>query len=295
MDTLSAMRTFAVVARHLSFTSAANELRVSTKVVSNHVRQLEARLGVELLHRTTRNVTVTEIGGRYLERVGSVLAQFDELENLVQAHEAELAGPIRISAPTAFGSAELVAGLASFQIQHPRIEIDLRLSDQHINLIDEGIDLAVRFGDLGDSTLVARKLLDMRVVLYASPRYLNEHGRPTEPSDLSAHNCLIQQTATEPANWPFLKDQKNFHVRVSGQFRANSPRAIAHMARNHCGIGRTPLYVAAPFIESGELELILGNYESRGFPLQIVYPQTKQLTVRVRALVDHLAEHFRSY
>ena len=292
MDTISAMRTFTVVARHLSFTAAANELSVSTKVVSNQVRQLESRLGVELLHRTTRSVTVTETGSRYLEQVGVVLAQFDELENLVQEQEAELAGPIRISAPTAFGSAELTIGLASFQILHPRIELDLRLSDQQINLIDEGIDLAVRFGELGDSTLMARKLLDMRVVLFASPHYLDSHGRPNEPSDLSGHNCLIQQTAVEPASWPFRRDEQDFHVRVSGQFRANSPRAITHMARNHCGIGRTPLYVAAPYIDSGELELILENYESRGFPLQVVYPQTKRLTARVRALIDHLAEHF---
>lgn len=290
MDTIAAMRAFAAVARNTSFTGGAKELGLSTKVVSKSVRQLEDRLGVQLFNRTTRKVTLTETGIAYFERCLPMLDQFDELESLVQEKQAVLAGPIRLSAPTAYGSSHLAAALASFQALHPKVEIDLHLADHLISIVDEGFDLAIRFGELADSTLIARQLLQMPVVVYASPEYLRLHGTPQHPSELADHNCLRQKTSADSNHWHFERDAEKFSVRVAGRFRANSPRAIAHMAAGGLGIGRTPLYVAQRFLSEGRLETVLPSFQLQPLSLQAVYPQTRHLVARVRALIDHLAK-----
>ena len=288
MDTLTAMRAFTAVARQHSFTAGAKELGLSTKVVSNQVRALEEKLGVQLLFRTTRRVSLTDTGQAYYDRCVPLLDQFDEVEDLIQARQSELAGLIRITAPTAFGSAELAQALAGFQAIHPKVEIDLQLADHRINIVEDGFDLALRFGELEDSTLMARKLLDMRVVVYASPDYLREHGEPGHPQALATHNCLRQQAASDSSHWAFYDGDDLVQVRVSGSVRANSPRAIAHLAASGSGIGRTPLYVAEPFLQRGELKLLFEDYETPGFPLHAVYPGTRHLVARVRALIDYL-------
>jgi DNA-binding transcriptional LysR family regulator len=289
MDTISAMRVFAAVARQKSFTGGAKEVGVSTKVASNQIRQLEEQLGVQLLNRTTRRVTLTDTGRAYFERCVPLLEQFDEVESLVQEKQSVLAGPIRITAPTAFGSRELVDALAPFQIAHPRVSIDLHLADYRTNIVEEGFDLAIRFGVLEDSTLMARKLLDMRVVTYAAPEYLERHGEPAHPAELSTHNCLIQQSSADAENWKYREHDAEFSVRVHGGFRANSPRAIAHMVAAGQGIGRTPLYLAQPFVDVRSVKLLFEEYETNGFTLYAIYPQTRHLVARVRALIDHLA------
>lgn len=293
MDTITAMRVFSAVARHNSFTAGAKELGLSTKVASNHVRALEARLGVQLLYRTTRRVTLTDTGQAYYDRCIALLDQFDEVEGLVQAQQAELAGLIRVTAPTAFGSRELIdQALASFLSQHPKVQVDLRLADHRVNLIEEGFDLALRFGTLPDSNFLARKILDMRLVTYAAPAYLSSHGTPRHPAALATHNCLLQQSSAEPARWQYSDKGEVMHVRVDGSFRANSPRAVAHMAARGLGIGRTPHYVAAPFLQNGALKLLLEEYEGDALTLHAVYPGTRHLVARVRALIDHLVECF---
>ncbi len=290
MDTLATMRAFAAVARQQSFTAGAKELGLTTKVVSNQVRALEERLGVQLLFRTTRRVSLTDTGAAYFKRCLSLLDQFDEVESLVQARQSELAGLIRMTAPTAFGSAELARAIAPFQAQHPQVEIDLQLADHRVNIVEDGFDLALRFGQLDDSTLIARKLLDMRVVVYASPDYLAKYGEPDHPRALVTHNCLRLQTSSDAASWPFRDASGEFNVRVKGSVRANSPRAVAHLAAAGCGIGMTPLYVAEPLLQRGELKLLFEIYEARVFPLHAVYPGTRHLVARVRALIDHLVQ-----
>lgn len=292
MDRIKAMQAFLAVARHKSFTQGARQLDLSTKVVSNYVRQLEENLGVQLLVRTTRKVTLTDTGLAYYDRAGPLLAQFDELESVVQERQATLAGPLRITAPTAFGSAELIAPLQTFQALHPDVEVTLTLADHHVNVVAEGIDLAIRFGELQDSTLMTRKLMDMPLVTYAAPEYLKSQGEPEHPDHLTDHNCLLQQSSAEPGQWHFDLDGQPHAVKVQGSFHSNSPRAIAHMAAGGLGIGMTPQYVAQPFIASGLLTILLAPYSKSSLPLHAVYPQTHHLVVRVRALIDHLVEAF---
>lgn len=292
MDTLVGMRTFAAVAAQGSFTEGARQLGISTKLASKYVRQLEERLGAQLLHRTTRSVSLTETGQAYHERCRPLLDQFDELEDLVQARQSELGGPIRVTAPTGFGSNQLVRALKPFQAAHPNVAVELHLSDHHVSVIDQGFDLAVRFGGLKDSSLVARKLMDMRIVCCAAPDYLVAHGVPAEPAALATHNCLLQTTSGSVDQWEFMVDGDLQLVPVSGSFRANSPLAVAHMAAGGLGVGRIPLYTAEPFLADGRIDLLFEAEEAKIVGLYAVYPPGRHLTARIRALIDHLAATF---
>lgn len=292
MDTLEGMRVFVAVADQHSFTRGAKRLGVSTKLASKYIRQLEERLGAQLFNRTTRSVTLTDTGRAYLERCIPLLDQLDELESVVQARQSDLAGSIRITAPTGFGSRELVQAIEPFQRANPKVSLQLQLSDQHVSIIDEGVDLAIRFGALKDSSLVARKLMDMRLVVIASPAYLLKHGKPEHPNALATHNCLLHLTSADPSHWKFMVDGDEVSVRVDGSFRANSPRAVAYMAAGGLGIGKCPHYTAAPFLRSGALEILFAEEESSKTTLYAVYPPNRHLTARIRALIEHLADWF---
>lgn len=293
MDTIQGMRAFAAVAAHSSFTEGAKRVGISTKLASKYIAQLEDRLNAQLFNRTTRSVTLTETGRSYYERCLPLLDQFDELEGLVQQRQSELAGRIRITAPTGFGSAELIHLLKPFQAQHPKVSVELHLSDHHVSMVEEGYDLAIRFGALKDSNLVARKLTDMRIVCCVSPGYLKQFSTPTEPSALSEHNCLLQTTSTHTDHWEFKGPDGVQQIPVSGNFRANSPRAVANMAADGLGIGRIPLYTARPFLAAGQLQLIFEAQEAKSIGLYAAYPQNRHLTARIRALIDHLVAQFR--
>ena len=293
MDTVDGMRTFVAVARQQSFTDGAMLLGISTKLASKYVRQLETRLGAQLLNRTTRSVTLTETGRAYLNRCVPLLDQFDELEGLVQTRQSELAGAIRITAPTGFGSTRLVEAMRTFQLANPNVVIDLHLSDQYVGVVEEGFDLAIRFGSLKDSSLIARKLMSMREVVFASPQYLEEHGAPSHPNELSTHNCLLTNLYSDVIYWNFNVDGEQISLPVSGSFYANAPRAIVQAALGGLGIGKSPLYVVEDFLASGELVCLFEEQETTKINLHAVYPPGRHLTARIRALIDHLVEVFQ--
>ncbi len=289
MDTIKGMKTFAAVAAHESFTEGARQVGISTKLASKYVGQLEERLNAQLFNRTTRSVTLTDTGRSYYDRCLPLIEQFDELEGLVQQRQTDLAGRIRITAPTGYGSSQLVHLLRPFQRANPEVSIELHLSDAHVPLIEEGHDLAIRFGVLKDSSLVARKLMDMRIVCCASPDYLKKFGHPKEPTALTTHNCLVQTTGSHTDQWEFKGPAATYKVPVSGNFRANSPLAVANMTADGLGIGRVPLYTAQPFLDSGRLQLIFEKEEAKVLGLYAVYPSSRHLTARIRAVIDHLS------
>ncbi len=292
MDTINSMRAFVAVAGQNSFTQGAKQLSISTNLASKYVRQLEGRLGAQLLNRTTRSVTLTETGHAYYGRCLPILDQLNELEGIVQERQSEVAGAIRITAPTAFGSRELVGAISQFQLNNPKVSIDLFLSDQRIGIIEDGFDLAVRFGELKDSSLIARKLTNMRVVVFASPDYLKKHGKPLHPDALATYNCLLQTASVDPEHWGFSINGKQESFRVNGSFHANSPRAVAYMAAGGLGIGRCPMYIAEPFIQNGQLTLLFEDKEITEFNLYAIYPSNRHLTIRIRALIDFLIKEF---
>lgn len=294
MDTIETMRAFLAVAREGSFTAAGKRLGLSTKLVSKYVAQLETRLSTQLFNRTTRSVSLTDVGVAYLERCRPLVEQIDELEDLVKERQSALAGPIRMTAPTGFGSNNLTQALAPFLRAHPQVDIELKLSDSRVALVEEGFDLAVRIGDLRDSTLIARKLSDMPLIVCASPDYLAEHERPGDPMALATHNCLIDNNPADANVWRFRNGDRDLVVKVAGVFRANAPAAIANMAIAGLGIARCPHYVVARRLEEGSLEHLFQDYETENYGLYALYPPNRHLTARVRALIDHLAQHFRS-
>jgi DNA-binding transcriptional LysR family regulator len=285
MDTIIGMQTFVAVAKQKSFTGGAKILGISTKLASKYVAQLEKKVGAQLLHRTTRNVTLTETGAAYLERSVPILDQINELEGVIQAKQSELAGPIRIAAPTSFGSNELVHALALFKQNHPRVVIDLQLSDQRISIVEDGFDLALRFGDLEDSTLIARKLTDMKVVVFSSQEYLIKHGEPKHPDALSTHDCLVFSSSVDPSHWKFKMGRRTFVVPIKGSFRSNSPLAIVNMVLGGLGIGRVPIYILEQYIKNGELKVLFDEFNTADFALNAIYPPSRHLTSRIRALI----------
>ena len=292
MDTIDGMRTFAAVAQERSFTAAARRLNMTTKLASKYVGQLEQRLGAQLFNRTTRSVTLTDVGRAYLERCRPLLDQFDELEAVVQERQSELAGPIRMTAPTGFGSVNLVEALAPFLDQNPKVSIDLHLNDRHASIIDEGFDMAIRIGELRDSSLIARRLQWMRVCVVASPRYLEKHGTPHHPTALETHNCLLNQAHRDPFHWRFTIDGEELRVPITGRFQADAPRATAEMAAAGLGITICPYYAIKPFVDRGDLQILFPDHEATRFGLYAVYPPNRHLTARVRGLIDHLASMF---
>lgn len=294
MDKIKTMRAFSAVAQDGSFTAAGRRLRMSTKLVSKYVQNLETVLEIQLFNRTTRNVSLTDVGEAYLERCRSILDQVDELESLVKERQGSLAGPIRITAPTGFGSTKLTQALLPFMLAHRDVEIDMRLTDSRVAIVEEGYDMAIRIGALRDSTLIAKKLADMPLIVCASPEYLAKYGRPKTPNALLTHDCLIDENQSDAPVWKFQSAKGDTSVTIGGTLRANSPGGIAQLAAGGLGIARSPHYVVEAYLENGRLEHLMPEYTTDKFGLYAVYPPNRHLTARVRALIDHLAQQFGS-
>lgn len=289
MDKIETMRAFVAVAREQSFTAAGKRLGLSTKLVSKYVRELEAGLKTQLFNRTTRSVSLTDVGAAYLERCRLILEQIDDLDSLVRERQGALAGPIRLTAPTGFGSTRLTEALIPFLRRHPEVELDMKLTDNRIALVEEGLDLAIRIGTLRDSSLIARKLADMPLVLCAAPDYLRRHGRPRAPEALATHTCLVDSNQMERNVWRLRFGEKEHVVRLNGAVQSNSPGALAQMAVGGLGIARSPLYAVEAALADGRLERILPDYDTDAFGVYALYPPNRHLTRRLRALIDHLA------
>ncbi|WP_299480891.1 LysR family transcriptional regulator [uncultured Roseibium sp.] len=294
MDKIEMMRAFVAVAQDNSFTAAGRRLGLSTKLVSKYVQQLESQLRTQLFNRTTRSVSLTDVGAAYLEHCRPILEQLDDLDSLVQERQGALAGLIRLTAPTGFGSTRLCEALAPFLRDHPDVELDMRLTDNRLALVEEGLDLAIRIGALKDSSLRARKLADMPLVLCASPDYLDRHGRPKDPRALSTHVCLVDNNQSEMNVWRFHSGGKEQVLRLTGNVRSNSPGALARMAMGGLGITIAPLYAIEDALVDGRLEHVLPEHATDAFGVYALYPPNRHLTRRVRALIDYLAAEFGS-
>ncbi|MBT0958266.1 LysR family transcriptional regulator [Alphaproteobacteria bacterium KMM 3653] len=289
MDKIDRMRAFALVAQNASFTIAAQRMGRSARLVSKYVADLEGALGVQLLNRTTRSVSLTDAGATYLSLCAPLLEGFDELEERVRNEQASLRGAIHISAPTGFGSVRLAPSLARFAEKHPHVELDLRFSDRRVSIVEEGIDLAIRIGPLRDSSLKLRQLGRMPLVVCASPEYLQRVGRPERPSDLSAHECILDGNMTEPTVWRFAVDGQEEAVQVNGRFRMNAPAGSARLAAAGAAIARCPAYTVSEALKSGDLVELFPRNRVAPYVVAALFPQNRRLTTRVRALIDHLA------
>jgi DNA-binding transcriptional LysR family regulator len=285
MDRLDAMTAFATVAANASFARAARHLKLSPPAVTRLIAGLEQHLGVALLRRTTRKVTLTDAGARYLERVRRILAETEEAESAAQAEQAIPSGRLVVSAPVVFGRIHIGPLLAEYLRQYPQVEAELTLSDRFVNLVEDGVDVALRIGELADSSLIMRRAGSTRRVVVAAPDYLARRGRPETPADLDRHE-LIRSGFAGALDWRFLADGAEQRVALKQRFTTNSADSAIAYAAEGGGLAMVLAYQAADAVAAGRLVVVLQQYERRALPIQFVYPSSRLLSAKVRAFVD---------
>jgi len=294
MDTIDGMRTFAAVASEGSFTRAAERLDMSPQLASKYVGQLEARLGVRLLNRSTRQLSLTEAGRAYYDRVRQVLADIDDMENAVGDMTARARGTLRINAPMSFGHRHLARAVAEYQDVQPEVEVDLSLNDRVVDIVSEGFDLAIRIGRLTESSLVARTLAPVRLVVCGSPEYFQRRGTPETPEQLADHDCLRYAYSADSDHWHFERGGRRHSVRVRGTYSANNGDALRVAALAGRGIVLQPTFIVGDDIRDGRLRAVLNDYHVTELSVHAVYAHRQYLSAKVRTLVDFLADYFGS-
>jgi DNA-binding transcriptional LysR family regulator len=295
MERLDCDRMFVAVIETGSFSKAAERLGVSPGQASKLVSRLESLLGAQLLKRTTRALQATEVGRGYYERIKPLLMELDDLDAAIKNESGVASGRLRVSVPVSFGTVQLAPALVEFAQHFPNIELDVNFSDRNVNLVDEGFDLAVRVGAPTDSSLIVRKLCDMRVVIAAAPEYLQAHGEPLEPASLANRECIIDSNFKEPLLWRFRdKDgSQTVAVTVSGRLRFSNAEACLAAAEAGLGIARLPSFMAGPRLAAGGLKSLLCPFEDGPYGVHVLYPSGRHLALKVRVLVDFLAARYR--
>ncbi|HEX8641198.1 MAG TPA: LysR family transcriptional regulator [Allosphingosinicella sp.] len=279
---------FVRVAETGSFARAAERMGLSKPVLSRRVARLEEQLGARLLTRTARGAHPTDIGETYYARAANILAELEAAQEVVAEAVTQVAGPVRLSAPLSFGIAHLAPALADFARLHPKVELDVEFEDRAVDLTGGGYDLAVRIGNLADSSLIARRIAPVRKIVVASPSYLEANGRPQQPSDLAAHQILYY--AHE--QWRFRVDGRWENVRGHLRLRGNNGELLRSAAEAGLGLCILPSFIAAPGLESRRLETVLRDFPLEDGALHAVMPPGRATTARVRTLVDFLVHRF---
>lgn len=289
MDRLEAMRLFIRVAELGSFAAAAQQLGVARSVVTRQVAALEGHLGVKLMARSTRRMTLTSAGTAYLEKCRVILGLVDAAETDIAAERVAPRGPIRISLPLSFGVARLAPLLLDFAARHPEISLDLDFSDRRVNLIEEGVDLSIRLTRRLEPGDVARRIGSARLRVAASPDYLARHGGPRQPAELAQHECL-GYTAAGSQRWSFTVDGQTAHVPVRSRISANNGEVLAEAAAQGMGIACQPDFILARFLEAGRLQTILDEFPVPELGIYAMLPGNRQIPHRVRVLLDFLVD-----
>jgi DNA-binding transcriptional LysR family regulator len=291
MDRLDDMRAFVAVADARSFTRGAARLGVSPAQVSKAVARLEDRLGARLLHRTTRDVSLTDVGQAYLERARELSDSFQALEASVQ-DTGTPRGLLKLSAPTVFGATQLAPALLDFAAAYPELGLEVSFANRFVNLVEEGFDAAVRISRLADSSLTGRKIAETRAMTLASPAWLEQHGTPASPTELAMRDCILDLNTAEPTLWSYGGGAFRFDVRVSGRLRFSDLTLCLAAARAGLGVARAPAFAAAEDLRAGRLKAILVEHEPDPIGVHVLYPHPRHLAAKVRALVDFLARRF---
>ncbi|MFZ5731549.1 MAG: LysR family transcriptional regulator [Pseudomonadota bacterium] len=290
MDRIDAMRAFLTVADLKGFAPAARKLRLSPSAVTRLVAGLENHLGARLLQRTTRSVTLTDVGMQYLERTRRIIADIDEAETSAQAQRIEPTGRLVVSAPVVFGRLHVAPLMARYLKRYPQVTAELRLNDRMVNLVEEGIDMAVRIGHLSDSSIVARTVGDMQRVVVGSPQYLKKRGRPQKLADLERHDLIRFNGAGTGVDWRFKEKGRDVRIVQPARYVTNSADAAVQYAEQGGGLAIVLFYQAEEAIRRRRLNIVLSEYEPAPIPIQIVYPSTRLLSAKVRAFIDTAIE-----
>ena len=290
MDRLTEMEAFTRVVELGGFTEAARRIGLSKSAVSKHVAALETRLGARLLNRTTRRVSPTEIGLAYYDKAIEVLSAAQDADAMATSMQGAPTGELKISAPLSFGLKYVAPALASFLKAYPDVAARLEFDDRFVELVSEGFDLAVRIGDLPDSSMKARKLAETSMNFCASPAYIAEHGQPTTPEDLSDHELLHYSYLSSGNHWKVrAKSGEERLIRSVGRLTINNGDALIQAAIDGVGICASPNFICAPYLASGELVEVLPAYRPPPTGIYAIYPSGRFPQPKLRVFVDHLA------
>jgi DNA-binding transcriptional LysR family regulator len=293
LDRIMSMEVFVKTAQAGSLSAAALAMGLSKSTVSKHLSALEEHLGVLLVNRTTRRLSLTELGLAYRDHAQRILAEIEETELAIQEHTVEPKGKLKVSAPMSFGVSHLAPLLPGFMQAHPRIEVELLMDDRRVDLVEEGVDLAIRIGQLDDSQLVARRLASVHFICAAAERYLATRRPVAVPGDLAGHNCLRYSLNRQPSEWRFECDGESVSVKVKGTLTANNGEALKEAAVRGLGIVYQPAFIVGADVEAGRLRPLLADWETPSIDIHAVFPEQRQLQPKLRRFVDYLAQALR--
>ncbi|MFC1773704.1 LysR family transcriptional regulator [Pseudomonadota bacterium] len=292
MDRLNSMAIFVEVVNQEGFTAAAEKIGLSRAQVSKSVMQLETHLDTRLLNRTTRRVSLTEIGRIYYERCIVILSDIEEIEGIAREQTNKPHGTLRLSAPTSFGIQHLKEAIPGYIKQHPRVQISLSLSDRFIDVVAEGFDLVLRIAALEDSSLIARKIAPCKRVLCASPGYLKQNGIPQVPQDLATHDCLVYSNDLKPDTWILHGPDSEESIKVNGPVCADNGDILKAAAVAGLGVTLLPTFIVGPELRTGRLEQVLTSYCPPEISIYAVFPSRRYLSAKVRTFVEFLSDYF---
>ncbi len=294
MDRVAAAELFVRVVESGSFSAAARELGRTPSAVSKAVAAFEDRLGVRLLQRTTRRLHLTDEGRAFHARCRAALTELEDAERAVSDSAQTPRGVLKVTAPMAFCHYQLAAMLPQFLERHPEIRLDLHVDDRLVDLVAEGIDIAIRIGGVADEGLIRRRLADNHRLLCASPAYLEAHGTPLRPGDLTGHNCLVFSTNDAFNDWPFVMPEGAVEHRFNGNVAVNNGETLMALALEGAGIARLSAFMAGPAIRAGDLVSVLEPFVNDTSPaIYVLYPHRRHLSAKVRAFVDALVARFQ--
>jgi len=292
MNNFGALPIFVAVIESGGFSSAARKLGISKSAVSKRITQLEHTLGVRLLHRTTRRLSLTEAGERYFEYATRAVASAADAEDAVAQLQGKPQGRLRIHTLMSFGHLHVAPIIPEFLKRYPDIHINMVMDDKVVDLVEGGFDVAIRAGEQPDSSLVARKLSPCRSVLCASPDYVANWGRPKTPSELLEHNCVVYSYSNSANEWTFTRQSRSEKILVSGNYQVNNSEALRETLLKGIGIGRVPTFIVGPDLISGRLIPLLNTYEMPSRMLYAVFPERQYLPAKVRVFLDFAIERF---
>jgi len=293
MDRLQLMIVFVAVAEEESFAGAARRLAMSPPAVTRAVAALEGRLGARLFNRTTRYVRTTEAGQRYLDDARQVIAAADEADEAVAGINAAPRGHFTVTAPVLFGRMYVMPGIVDYLQRYPETEVTALFLDRIVNLLEEGVDVGIRIGELPDSTYKALRVGQIRRVLCASPAYLATHGIPQSPQDLPDHTLIAASSVTPTVEWRFAGMGGAINVRIKPRLTVSSNDAAIEAATRGLGITRLLSYQIAPHLQAGTLQIVLGEFELAPLPIHVIHRESRHASAKIRAFVDLMVERLR--
>ena len=288
MDVLSAFRTFIRVAETESFSAAARELRVGQPAISKQIAALEEHLGTRLLQRSTRSLALTDEGIEFLSQARAAVEAADEAVEGMRGRDGHVSGVLRMTASASFARMHIVPRLPLLAVRHPELRVDLVLQDEAVDMVEQGLDLAIRFGDPHEPNLIARRLGTMRMIIVASKDYLKAKGRPATPEDLQNHSCLVFSGVADADQWPFIEDNQTRFVGVNWRVRINNSDALRQAVLSGLGIALMPSWQFPDLWENETLETLFDEAEKPSMPMYAVYPSRRYTPAKVRAMIDFL-------